>query len=775
MRWYDEAVRALVCAGLAVLSGLALGQSVVLTEAMALKVPGNARSAVRRDPVEAAILRLRSGNPYPLARMDWKPLKAGADGVFTGDVLEGGYIWAKYNSPDDRVVYLEAAGASATYANWVPRGGDPYLYGYVSHPVKLRKGRNDFLFACGRGRLSVKLVDAMGLALDGRDLTLPDIPSGATGEYWAGVVVKNPTASSVETDVTDLALGVPSHVSVPAYSCRKVPVRLAPTPGAHTLALTSGSRLAVNVGEVKPGAPYKVTFRSGVDDSVQYYAVNPSTQPGDGQALFLSLHGASVEAIGQAQAYGPHDWGNLAAATNRRPFGFDWEEVGRLDALEVLAQATKRFNPHPNRIYLTGHSMGGHGTWSVGSLFPDRFAAIMPSAGWISFSTYAGGASYRESDPLEAILKRADSVYDTLARKQNLFMPAVYVLHGDADDNVPVDQARRMVKELAGHPNLKWYEEKGAGHWWDKDPAPGADCVDWKPGFDLFRATERPDAALRVSFVTPDPWISSSCRWVRIGGQVVPLEASSVELTVTDHDVVGKTQNVASLAVALRQLETVTLDGQRLTLYGVGPYGFEKTAGKWRVVPATEVRAVPHGAKAVFANHFVFVVGTGGTVEEQEATRELARYWQENFQYRGNAGIEVLTDREAMRRGLAAGGGNVVLFGRADTNSLWSVFSGRFQVRLGRGYVAAGSRRATGDDLAYLGLADLDRGRLALGVGGTGVTGLRLAARTPIFTSGAAYPDFLVWSPKMLEAGSAGVVMTGFSDGAFSGAEMVWR
>lgn len=768
-------MRAFICASIVVLASSAWASDVVLSNAVALKVPSNPRSAIRRDPVESAVLRLRAGNPYPLVRMDWKPVKAGADGVFTGDFLEGGYVWAKYNSPDDRVVYLEASGASVAYANWAPRAGDPYSFGYVSLPVKLRKGRNDFLFSCGRGRLAAKLVDASGVALDARDLTLPDIAAGAAGEYWAGVVAKNPTASSARIEVFDVALGSRTTVTLRPMSCTKVGVRLAPTPGAHTIMTNTGAKLDVKVGEAKPGAPYKVTFRSAVDDSIQYFGVNPSSHFAEGQALFLSLHGASVEAIGQAQAYGPHDWGTLVAATNRRPFGFDWEEVGRLDALEVLAEGTKRFSPDPNRIYLTGHSMGGHGTWSVGSLFPDKFAAIMPSAGWISFSTYAGGATYRDSDPVEKLLGRANSVYDTLARKQNLFMPGVYVLHGDADDNVPVDQARTMIKELAGHPNLKWHEEKGAGHWWDKDPAPGADCVDWKPGFELFKTTERPDAALKVNFTTPDPWISATCRWVRIGEQAVPLQPSSVDLHADYRTVTGSTANVASLSLAFRQLETVELDGQKLALYGVGPYGFERVEGKWRVVPSSSVRAVPHGAKAVFANHVTFVVGTGGTVEEQEATREAAQYWQETYQYRGNAGVAIMTDREAVQSGFAAGGGNVVLFGRPDTNRLWNALASRFAVRLGPGAVSGGGRRATGDDLAFVGLADLGRGRLALGVGGTGPTGLRLVARTPIFTSGAAYSDTLVWSPRMLESGSAGVVMAGFNAGSFSGPELVWR
>ena len=136
------------------------------------------------------------------------------------------------------------------------------------------------------------------------------------------------------------------------------------------------------------------TFISDIDGSVQYYAVAPVKQnqkDGPSLALFLSLHGAGVEATGQAAAYASKTWGHLIAPTNRRPYGFDWEDWGRMDALEVLEHAQKLYKTDPQRTYLTGHSMGGHGTWHVGATFPDRFAAIGPSAGWVSFSTYAGG------------------------------------------------------------------------------------------------------------------------------------------------------------------------------------------------------------------------------------------------------------------------------------------------------------------------------------------------------------------------------------------------
>src|SRR5262249_26010394 len=192
--------------------------------------------------------------------------------------------------------------------------------------------------------------------------------------------------------------------------------------------------------------------RSGIDGSVQYYALNPARRPPGGTSLpavFLTLHGASVEAIGQADAYSPKAWGHLVAPTNRRPYGFDWEDWGRLDALEVLDLARKQLGTDPQRTYLTGHSMGGHGVWQLGALFPDRFAAIGPSAGWISFASYAGGAPAAASpSPMEELLGRAASPSDTLACVRNYAHHGVYILHGAADDNVPVAQAREMNRRL---------------------------------------------------------------------------------------------------------------------------------------------------------------------------------------------------------------------------------------------------------------------------------------------------------------------------------------
>ena len=47
------------------------------------------------------------------------------------------------------------------------------------------------------------------------------------------------------------------------------------------------------------------------------------------------------------------------------------EDVGQLDAIEVMEIAEKTIPHDPHRVILTGHSMGGHGTWHVGLTFPD--------------------------------------------------------------------------------------------------------------------------------------------------------------------------------------------------------------------------------------------------------------------------------------------------------------------------------------------------------------------------------------------------------------------
>ena len=52
--------------------------------------------------------------------------------------------------------------------------------------------------------------------------------------------------------------------------------------------------------------------------------------------------------------------------------------------IEIIDRAIEENNADPNRIYLTGLSRGGHGTWGVAKQYPEKFAAIAPIAGAIT-------------------------------------------------------------------------------------------------------------------------------------------------------------------------------------------------------------------------------------------------------------------------------------------------------------------------------------------------------------------------------------------------------
>lgn len=754
---------------------------------LATQAPRASRSLVRIDPVEQAFVRSGDTSASALGASEWKRLEVGGDGWFQGRELGSGYALWQVSSGRERTMLLEARGHNMVYVDGEPRTGDPYQFGYVSLPVRLRKGVSELLFHCSRGRLSARLVPPPApVSLDVRDATLPDVAAGMEGLAWAAVVVRNAepqAALDLELRAVSPSGRAETTVlpSVPALGVRKAGFQVPIEAGRARLELRRGGK-TIHSAEVElrlrePGQARKVTFVSGIDGSVQYFGLLPSTRPGPGQALFLSLHGASVEAIGQAEAYGAKSWGHVVAPTNRRPFGFDWEDVGRKDGMEVLGIAESMLETDPAKTYVTGHSMGGHGAWQFGVHFPGRFAGVAPCAGWQSFWTYAGGARREDASPAEQILLRASSPSDTLKIAGNLAHASVYVLHGDADETVPVSEPRAMRAALASLPvRLAWHEEKGQGHWYDTDPEPGANCVDWPPIFDTFAASRVPGTILRLQFSTVCPAISSQCHWAQIEQQERPFELSSVDLAARPaaRAVVGTTVNVARLRLEQRAVGEqgewwAELDGQRVSAGDHASASFVRRAGVWQraeggVEGAARSPLRGEGIKGAFDGRVALVYGTSGTREEQAWALAKAKYDAETFWYRGNGSVDVLPDKAFVPA--AEPHRNVLLYGNAETNRHWASLLAGSPYVAGRTTLWVGARAVTGTDLGYA-LAAPRPGSpkaVVVGVGGTSPLGRRMTYRMPFFTSGAGLPDFVAISPLMLETGADGVRAAGFLD-----------
>ncbi|AKD54228.1 carboxylesterase family protein [Spirosoma radiotolerans] len=704
----------------------------------------------------------------------------------------GGYTYLTYPSTRDQIALLTIKGNSNVYVNGELHMGDAYSMGYLHIPVKLKRGLNEFYVRGVMITANLSFPDKPAL-LSTDDPTLPSIRLGESNASLQGaiVVINTSTTSLSGLQLTSKLSGKTLTTAVPvvpALSSRKVAFMFdgsgISTKGTQSCELTltqKGKSLdagTVSIEAVPAGASYSQTFVSQIDGSLQYYAVTPQSSAGTApSALFLSVHGAGVEASGQARAYKAKDWGNLVAATNRRPRGFNWEDWGRIDALEVLAIAKNRFKPDPQHVYLTGHSMGGHGTWFLGATYPDKWAAIAPCAGYPTLKEYGsadGVIPTTSNDPLEQMLLRAGNQSDVLKLTSNYKPLGIYVLHGDADRTVPVTYARQMRKILGeSQPDMSYYEYPGGSHWF------GDESVDWKPLFDFFKWHKiAVDSTVNdIDFTTANPGISSTYRWASIEQQMKPLLYSRMQLNRNGKAITGTTTNVSLLKLALNEFAaktplTLTLDGTPAIAYTTisaqDTLFLRRENGQWQPTQRPDAaQKGPHRNgtfKEAFNNRMVFVYGTRGTKEENDLNLQKARFDAETWYYRGNGAIDIVADTDYSLPTYAGRG--VVLFGNATNNAAWKQLLADCPIQLERNRVRAGDQQWQGDDLAAYFVWPI-KGSATTSVaviGGTGVKGMRAALANQYFAGASGFPDFMIFGLDMVRTGSKGVRMAGFFD-----------
>jgi len=537
---------------------------------------------------------------------------------------------------------------------------------------------------------------------------------------------------------------------------------------------------------VDKGQPFKVTFLSRIDHSAQYFAVLPPRDfdPRRSYALILTLHGAGVEAYGQVKAYGPKDWAFVVAPTNRRRFGFDWQDWGRLHTLQVLDIVTRRFPIDTNRIYLTGHSMGGHGTWHVGLHHPDRFAAIAPSAGWTSFQRYVPfflqqSAIYAHPDLL-AIRDRVLRADRTPLFVENALNLPAFVLQGGKDDNVPPTHARHFVGLLKrlGY-KVQYLEVPGKGHWWDEEGVEGTACVDHPDLMEFLQGQVRDPFPRRIRFRTTDLGINPRCYWIEIVALDKLYQDGVVEAKIEGpHRIDLKLQNIAALRlyppskwISPGPL-SLRINGQMLKVKWKGwepiPLRRKKDGrykiGRW---PHKKLMKTPHfygPIKQAFYSPFIFVYGTRGDRERRENSLHLARITSEQWWWRANGRVEIIPDTlvtpEVVKRY------NLILFGGPGTNRILQRIQKKLPIRMDPGGVTIGRVRVPGRDLAVLFLYPnpLNPRRFVMIVGGNSKQGEKLAGVMGFFHSGAGVPDFLVYDASVRQKGWGGVRAAGFFD-----------
>ena len=133
-------------------------------------------------------------------------------------------------------------------------------------------------------------------------------------------------------------------------------------------------------------------------------------------------------------------------------------------SLAALDQAVKEFNGDPQRLYLSGFSLGGYGVWQIAAGHPGKFAALVPVAGGIVGKYPINPHDRAAIIPSVGSMLESPEPYKQIAKA--IGQTPVWVFHGAKDDAVEVEFAHAIVNALKaeGRTDVKYTEYPDDGH-----------------------------------------------------------------------------------------------------------------------------------------------------------------------------------------------------------------------------------------------------------------------------------------------------------------------
>ncbi len=718
-------------------------------------------------------------------------------------ILDAGYAYTEFKSDGRRRALIMAEKVGSFYLNGKRFRGDPYGHGFVKTPVILEKGANRVLLQLsgfGDHRFMFKLIPSPApVMLISKDATLPDIIEGKTQKTWAGITLLNTTSQRLKE--VELSIGgelfEENHIIISSLfplCVKKIPIEIdliEPLTIMDTASIkvklsyqdfSSETRLPLRIRRKRES--YKVTFISEIDHSCQYFAVLPPKDydPQRKYSLILTLHGANVEASGLVDCYSQKDWAFVVAPTNRRRFGFDWQDWGRIDALEVLDKVKHAFSIDTNRVYLTGHSMGGHGTWHIALAHPDLFAAAAPLAGWTCFQLYIPWflqKSYTFAEPEQIAIRemslREDFVPNFVENALNL---PIFISQGGNDDNVPPVHSRLFASLLDKLGYQYYYQEvPHKGHWFHLDDSARTVCVDDPRLLDFLKGKERNLFPRHVIFKTTDLGQSYKSYWVEILQQEKPFFESRIEAEIKDGRIEVKTKNINQFALSLssdlvphgrivfqidgKKQSYIFKNNQKLAFYKRGK---QFRIGRIKSLPLTKAPKHYGPIKQVYFSPFVLVYGTKGDSFSTEITLHQARLESARWWRRANGFTEILPDTEVTSKIMEDY--NLILFGGPEENFVTAKLSKRLPIKLKNQKILFGKKEISGDNIAveYIYPNPANPDRFVFLHQGVGLKGLKLSTFFTALYSGAGLPDFIIFDEKVKFKGWGGVLCAGFFD-----------
>ena len=238
----------------------------------------------------------------------------------------------------------------------------------------------------------------------------------------------------------------------------------------------------------------------------------------------------------------------------------DFQGAGEDDVLRAIGEVTRQYAVDPDRVFLSGISMGGMGVWSIGAHYSDRFAALIPIAGRGDF--YLWKRIARGSLPdFKAKLIAGEFGAELLPNYRHL---RCVIVHGLADATMPIEYSQRMQALLSGEGfRTELVEVPGATHntWEPLLTAPQVlECLQTERRQPEPRTISLRTATLKHSRAY---WaeITGIEDWGRLADLSCELDESGTALTVTTANVTGLRLRPPSAHATSGQLR-VTWNGQ---------------------------------------------------------------------------------------------------------------------------------------------------------------------------------------------------------------------
>ena len=422
-------------------------------------------------------------------------------------------------------------------------------------------------------------------------------------------------------------------------------------------------------------------FISPIDQTFQTYSLSipAAYDPAVPWPLIVSMHGH-----GWFRPFQGHPAPVYSGAFCLSPQGrgaTDYKDLGEVDVLAAIDEVMRDYRIDPNRIFLTGSSMGGTGAFHLATRYADRFAAIFPIVGNADNQAWTRRWGWNRRFPgrFDDLRLAVQESHTARAYAANLINLPTYILAGAGDVVVPPEHSRNMANILRSHgANMEYREYPGVGHGGFPKPALD-DGLAWTCSW------------IRRQFPQRVFWQASQLRhgkayWVRFEQLDQPLRPGTVDARAeANNRMTVATDNLLALSL-LRpytlftpgQPVHLTIDGVNLVLAADRPWNSWITLRKdpihgWNLEstlprpPRMKQRGCEGPIQDALLDPFLLVVGTQATdFVMREAWLREAKTFAAEWKRRNGGSCRMILDTQCTQDMMKHY--NLILWGGSDDN-----------------------------------------------------------------------------------------------------------